>query len=208
MYRWNVFDTYDASTGFLFNDNATLFGGVHPSSWSGNATAADMTSNADVLQSLLTQKGYPGRNAMVLSDTRIQYGLTDGKVVVVLFRVQNTTAAPIDWTPHFWYSCNRQSRGAASIALNGVNAFVDCVVGAANMATSGSLANVTLSIPANHTSTVVFVSTSGTALSLGNVQFFQPTVAGFVDDSLALPAGLSFVDDLDTMSAAPPAPAF
>ncbi|MGZ4779717.1 MAG: hypothetical protein ACXV5L_11000, partial [Thermoanaerobaculia bacterium] len=195
MYRWNVFDTFDSGTGaWLFGNNAALFGGVSPQSWTdGNATAAAITADKDVQQSLLTQKGYPGRNAMVVSDTRVEYGSTDGKVVVILFRVQNTTSSPITWNAHFWYSCERQFAEAASVALNGVNVFVD------HTESSGKLAIVPLTIPANRTSTVVFVSTSGTPWSpLSNSQWFRSTVAGFIDNSLALPAGLNFVDDLDT----------
>ena len=195
MYRWNVFATFDHPTvSWLFANNPTMFGGVAPSAWSdGSAVAGSVASDKDVQRSLLTQKGYPGRNALVLSDTRLQFGSNDGKLVVTLFRVRNTTAAPINWQAHFWYSCYRPWGEVASVALNGVNVFVD------NGSTSGKLAVVNLPIPPNRTSTVVFVAGSGTPVSFANnSHWVRATVAGFIDDSLALPTGLELVDDLDT----------
>jgi hypothetical protein len=195
MYRWNVFDTFDhPNTAWLFANNPTMFGGVAPSAWSdGFALAGSVAADKDVQRSLLTQKGYPGRNAMVLSDTRVQFGSNDGKLVVTLFRVKNTTGAPITWQAHFWYSCYRPWGEVASIALNGVNVFTD------NGSTSGSLAAVNLPIPPNRTSTVVFVAGSGVPVSFANNNHWvRATVAGFIDDSLALPTGLELVDDLDT----------
>jgi hypothetical protein len=197
MYRWNVFDTFDhPNVTWLFANNPTMFGGVAPSAWSdGFALAASVAADKDVQRSLLTQKGYPGRNAMVLSDTRLQFGSNDGKLVVTLFRVRNTTADPINWQAHFWYSCYRPWGEVASAALNGVNVVVDN----AGCSTSGKLAVVTLPIPPNRTSTVIFVSASGVPTSFANNNHWvRPTVAGFIDDSLALPTGLELVDDLDT----------
>jgi len=197
MYRWNVFDTFDhPNVTWLFANNPTMFGGVAPSAWSdGFALAASVAADKDVQRSLLTQKGYPGRNAMVLSDTRLQFGSNDGKLVVTLFRVRNTTADPINWQAHFWYSCYRPWGEVASAALNGVNVVVDN----AGCSTSGKLAVVTLPIPPNRTSTVIFVSASGVPTSFANNNHWvRPTVAGFIDDSLSLPTGLELVDDLDT----------
>jgi len=197
MYRWNVFDTFDhPNTSWLFANNPTMFGGVAPQAWSdGFALAASVAADKDVQRSLLTQKGYPGRNALVLSDTRLQFGSNDGKLVVTLFRVRNTTADPINWQAHFWYSCYRPWGEVASAALNGVNVVVDN----AGCSTSGKLAVVTLPIPPNRTSTVIFVSASGVPTSFANNNHWvRPTVAGFIDDSLSLPTGLELVDDLDT----------
>jgi hypothetical protein len=158
------------------------------------ALAGSISPDKDVQRSFLTQKGYPGRNALVYSDTRLQYGSNDGKLVVILFRVKNTTMNPINWQAHFWYSCYRTWSEVASVALNGTNVFTD-----STCSTSGKLATVDLLIPANRTSTAIFVSASGTPISFAsNNHYVRDTVAGFIDDSLALPAGLQFVDDLDT----------
>jgi hypothetical protein len=111
----------------------------------------------------------------------------------MLFRVQNTTAADLTWNAHFWYSCDPQLNELASAAVNGSSAWV------ATTATSGAMKVVPITIPANRTSTVIFVAMSGIPLQSGvNGEWFRDTVAGFVDGSLNLPDGLSFVDDLDT----------
>lgn len=47
-------------------------------------------------------------------------------------------------------------------------------------------------IPANRTSTVIFVSGSAPVATT------RATLMAFSNDSLALPAGLEYVDDLDT----------
>jgi hypothetical protein len=80
MYRWNVFDTYDVSTfQWLFANNASLFGGVMPLNWTeSGATAASLTADKDLQRSMLTQKGYPGRNALVVSQSFIQHSTQDG----------------------------------------------------------------------------------------------------------------------------------
>jgi hypothetical protein len=195
MYRWNVFNTYDNPTfSWLFANSAAVFGGVTPLGWSeGSATAESLTADKDLQRSMLTQKGYPGRNALVLSDTRVQHSTQDGKLVVILFRVKNTTAQPIVWQPHFWYSANGAWGEVASVALNGVNVYTD------NTPSSGTLGTPSLPIPPNRTSTVVFVSGSGIAQFFGDSNhYYRSTVAGFIDNSLALPTGLEFADDLDT----------
>jgi hypothetical protein len=194
MYRWNVFDTYDVSTfQWLFGNSSSVFGGVMPLNWSeSGATAGSLSADKDLQRSMLTQKGYPGRNALVVSQTYVQHSTQDGRIVVILFRVKNTTAQAITWTPQFWYSSNGAWGEQASVALNGVDLFVD------NTATAGKLATPALSIPPNRTSTVVFVSGSGPAQFFGDSNNqYRATVAGFVGNSLALPAGLTFTDDLD-----------
>lgn len=193
MYRWNVFNTYDdAYVGWLFGNLPMTFGGVNPSTWMGGV-ASMITADKDMQRSLLTQKGYPGRNALVLSDTRHQFSSTDGKFVVILFRIRNTTGGVLNWQPHFWYSSYIFWGQHASIALNGALVF------ASGNATSGSLAVVNLPIPPARTSTAIFVSASGVpaAFSADNL-FLRATVAGFINDSLRLTPGLEFVDDLDT----------
>jgi hypothetical protein len=196
VYRWNVFDTYDNGSGaWLFNNASDLFGGVNPSSWTdNNAVASSISSSKDVQRALFTRKGYPGKNALVLSDTRIQVSTTDGKIVAVLFRVNNSTASSIPWTLQFWYSAYQGWGEVASVALNGVSQSMST-----SEQTSGTSASVQLSIPAGRTSTVIVVSSSGgPPLSVGGTLFERATVLGFINNSLDLPAGLAFVDDLET----------
>ena len=195
VYRWNVFSTYNEAAGFMMNNSPDFFGGLVPSMWTdGNGTAQMMSADKNVLRALFTQKAYPGANALVYADTFMQYSSTNGKVVAALFRVRNTTAAAITWTPFFWHTCFASWQEAASVAVNGVNQFQS--VGN-NCSPSGSLVTVPMSIPPNRTSTVIFVSTSSPPFSV-SFAGIRTVLMAFGNNSLALPTGLEFIDDLDT----------
>jgi hypothetical protein len=193
-YRWNVFSTWDVAAGnWLLGNTANLTGGVAPSTWAYSfATAAQLSSDKEVLRALFTQKGYGGANALVYADNYVQYSHPYScKVALALFRVKNSTASSIAWTPYFWYTAYSGYNKLASVALNGVNLWTS------NGGPGTLSANVVVNIPASRTSTVVFVSNA--SLPAGVSGFFvQTTLLGFYNNSLALPAGLQFVDDLDT----------
>jgi hypothetical protein len=94
----------------------------------------------------------------------------------------------IPWTPNWYTTCFSGWGEMASLAVNGVSVWTS-----GNCNPTVQLAQ-TLSIPANRTSTVVFVaSSSGPAGS-------RSLLLAFINNSLDLPAGLEFVDDLDTAS--------
>jgi hypothetical protein len=196
VYRWNVFGTYDNGgfgAWFLGNDTA-LFGGVQPSNWTdANATASNLSSNKDVLRALFTNKGYPGKNALVYAETYTQFSSTTSRMVVSLFRVQNTTVSPINWTVRFAYTCYGGWSEIASAALNGVSVMTANTTCAAG----GQQTDIVLSIPENRVSTVIFVSASNQGVSTGSV-VARAVLHGFTNNSLDLPAGLQFVDDLET----------
>jgi hypothetical protein len=202
VYRWNVFNTFDnIQAGFLFGNSPAMFGGVAPNLWTdGGALASQISDNKEIQRTLFTQKGYPGTSALVYANTHYQLSSTDGQVVVVMFRVKNTTNAAITWSPTFWFSAYGPFAEFASAAVNGVSVFSTT----AAAATSGASTIVTVPIAANQISTVIFVSTSGfpgttTATAAGGLPvYFRATVMGFTNGGLALPAGLVFLDDLDT----------
>jgi hypothetical protein len=184
-YRWATFSTYEQSTGWALGNDASMFGGVNPSNWTDNNYQAQlMSSDKEVLRTLFTQKGYAGKNAMIMNEDWMSYSSTNGKLVIVLFRIKNSTNADINWTPYFYYSAYDGWGERASVALNGV--------GKMNATSSGST-NLTLSIPANRVSTVIFVSTSG--LPHGGMRNCR---LAFYNNSLLLPTGLEYIDDLDT----------
>jgi hypothetical protein len=194
VYRWNVFNTYYEGHNWIFNNDASLFGGVIPAYWTdGNATAAQISSDKEVQRTLFVNKGYPGKNATVYADRFMTYSSTDGKVVVVLFRVKNNAEDFIQWPLSFRYTCYASWSEKASVALNGQNVWVE------NVSSYGDVpATVTLSIPPNRTSTVIVVSTSGPHFDTVSNGFIRVTGLAFVDDSLELPTDLEFIDDLET----------
>ena len=191
-YRWAVFDTYGNNIGnWMHSNSSELFGGVTPSTWTdGNGKASSLSSKTQSLLALFNKKGYAGHNANVWSQIYKQYSSTTGKVAMALFRVRNSTAKTITWKPHWRYTSYSGWSETASVALNGSNIWSGNCGGSLNCTTSHSL-----SIPANRTSTVVFVSTSGSEWNS-----IRGITLGFYNNSLKLPTGLEFVDDLEKKS--------
>ena len=195
-YRWNVFHTYRNGSGsdWVMGNNAAMFGGIKPSAWTdGNAYAHQVSPNRELLRTLYTRRGYATHNAMVHSDVYLQYSSTTGQVATVLFRVRNTTGGDIVWKPYIYYTSYSSWSERASAAVNGTNVWsahcnnsASCTVG------------INMTIPKNRTSTVIFVTTGSQAYSWGYSIQTRATVLGFYNNSLKLPSGLQFVDDLDT----------
>ena len=190
-YRYSAFNTYDEASGWTAGDDASLFGGVAPSSWKSNAIASQMSADKAVLRTLYTRKGYAGANALVHAETFAFYSTINTRMVTALFRIRNATAAAITWTPVIRVTAYGGYYEQASVALNGASAWTST----GGVFTSNSTpVSVALAIPANRTSTAIFVS-------MGSPQagpYTRATLLAFVNNSLALPAGLEFVDDLDT----------
>jgi hypothetical protein len=191
IYRWQVWSTYYNGCGWMMGNRAELFGGVAPSQWGdGQYYAYQMSSDKTYQQTFFTNKGYAMYNAMVYAEYWRHYSSTDSRQCAVIFRVKNTTSSAITWTPYFYYCSYTGWSEAASLTLNGANNWT-----AGNNSTS-STASVSLSIPAQRTSTIIVIAasyeecgccTSGRAVQLG-----------FYNNSLSLPTGLQFVDDLET----------
>ncbi len=189
VYRWTTFETYHEQSGWFAGNRAELHGGVQPSVWTnGNAIAQQMSADKDVLRSLFVRKGYAGRNGLLISTSYEDDSSTNGKVGVVLFRIRNTTDQPIRWSPQFYYTCYNGWAERASVALNGNDTWNS---GGQNCGTSSSV-TVNLDIPADRVSTAIFVSTTTQAWS-GR----RALLLAFYGNTLGLPDGLVYVDDLD-----------
>jgi hypothetical protein len=196
-YRYAVFDTYDQGSGWMAGNDPSLFGGIAPSAWTdGSAVASSMSSSKEVLRTLFNKKGYAGANALVVSESTHQASSTNGRVAVVLFRIRNTTAADIVWTPAFRATSYSAWGELASVAFNGAAAWSSASVGGSLVPASGPY-SVALTVPAGRVSSAIFVSTTGPAYGMGSF-LVRSLFLAFVNNSLALPAGLQFVDDLDT----------
>jgi hypothetical protein len=194
VYRWQVWSTYSNQCGWVCGNRTDLFAGVNPSSWGdGGYYATHMTSDKQLLQTFFNKKGYAVANAMVYAEYWRHYSSTDSRQCAVLFRIKNThPSSAITWTPYFYFSGGSGWSEYASLALNGAN---NWTYGNAGI---NSTVSVSLSIPANRTSTVIVISasyyecgccTAGRALGLA-----------FYNNSLSLPTYLQFVDDLDVAS--------
>jgi len=190
MYRWNAWSTYGQAHGQWYgNNDDDLFGGVMPSTWGdGNGMAYQISTNMDIIRTLFNLKGYAGKNAMVYANEWYSYSSTNSKQVGALFRIRNTTTNAIAWTIYWYRTAFGGWSERASIAVNGSNTWNS---GGTNYG-PGHSSSHTLSIPADGISTVIFIASSSS--DSGTRSCFM----GFYNDCLELPAGLEYVDDLDT----------
>ncbi|MFZ4580409.1 MAG: hypothetical protein ACOYOB_18650, partial [Myxococcota bacterium] len=194
-YRWAYFNTYvEVAEGWMRSNDGFYFGGQGPSCWTdSNCTAANLSSDKEYLRTLFTNKGYAGKNALLRSEVYYMYSSTNGPVFMSLWRIKNSTASNINWTPYWTYTAYTGWGEQASVALNGSN-----VWNSPCNSQGVCDASVTMTIPANRTSTVVFQSTGSQPWSYGYAVQVRKCFQGFYNNSLVLPAGLTFIDDLDT----------
>ncbi len=195
-YRYAFFNTYvEAAEGWMRGDNNFYFGGVAPSSWTnGNATAANISADKETLRTLFTNKGYAGKNALLWSEVYLMYSSTNSRVFLSLFRVRNTTNADINWPVYWTYTAYTPWGENSSIALNGTNVW-NSPCDSQSVCDAGPI-NVT--IPKGRTSTVIFQSTGAQPYSWGYNLQLRKIFQGFYNNSLVLPTGLEYIDDLDT----------
>lgn len=193
-YRWAMWSSYNQWNGWMMGNRSELFGGRHPSQWTdGNAMAYQVSSNSDYLRTIYTRRGPTIgtlKNAMVYANEWYSYSSTNGRTVSVLFRIRNNTGGSITWKPYWYFSSYGGWSERASVSINGSNVWHS---GGSNYGGNNGHTNHNISIPGNRTSTVIFVSTSSP--QGGGTRGCQ---LGFYNNSLVLPNGLQYVDDLDT----------
>jgi len=186
VYRWAVWSSYSQHHGWYMNNDRNMFAGVHPSQWGdGNGRAYQMSSSKDVLRTLFNKRGYGGWNTNVWAEEWYSYSSTNSRHVGVLFRIRNTKSSAVNWGTNFYYSTFGGWSEYASVARNGENMWNSggncgyCTVG------------VTISIPANRISTVIFVT------SANHPSGTRTTLLGYYNNCLRLPNNLEYVDDFD-----------
>jgi len=188
VIRWNVFDVYHAA--WSANNDSNMFGGIHPSHWDGGRYADQMSSDKEILRTLFTRRAYAKSNATLVAEAHTTYATTNAsRWAVALFRIRNTSDEALNWPVSWYYTCG-QWGGYASIARNGERIWSDT-----NNRRHQDTVNI--SIPANRISTVIFVSSDYYWTSYGNTYHWLLNLH-FYNNSLDLPAGLEYVDDLDT----------
>jgi subtilisin-like proprotein convertase family protein len=190
-YRWAVFSTYSQHDGWYFDNRAELMGGVVPQDWGDdNYRAYQMSADADVWRTLFVRRGPPIgtlKNVNVYADEWYSYSSTNSRRLAVLFRVKNNTDQAITWTPNFYYTSYSSWGERASITVNGSNTWSAGNVGPLDET------SVNLSLPANRTSSIIFMM--GSSAESGE---FRSLALAFYNNALVLPTGLEFVDDLES----------
>ncbi len=199
MYRWTSWSTYDQSHGNWYaGNNASLFGGVNPQQWGdGNARAHQISSTTDLLRTFFVRRGPPLgdlQNATIYADEYRTWSSTNSRHAAVLFRVRNSTAKNLTWKIYWYRTAYGGWSERASIAVNGSNIWDSG--GSSYGATHNSSHNLT--IPANRTSTVIFVASSSNTHHQSSQSYVRSCFLAFYNNSLKLPAGLTYVDDLAT----------
>jgi len=194
LYRYATWHSYGQWQGNWFADNRKeLFGNVHPQTWGdGHGRAYQMSSTTDILRTLYQRQGpainSSPKNATVHARTWYMYSSTDSEHSSALFRIHNTTKGNINWRPYFYMTSYHGWSERASITLNGANSWES---GGSNY--NSSIQNsVNLTIPANRTSTVIFIA--GSTPTSGS---YRTNLLAFYNNSLQLPKGLIYVDDMD-----------
>ena len=189
--RYKVFSTFEQSWTWFDNNNGRFFLGIAPQQYSdGNAVAWSISPDKNLWRAVFNQsmKIYP--NMQVWAEEHKAYSSTNGRHLVVLFRVKNTTANAINWQPQFSFTSFAGWSERTSITMNGAGTWQntgDCYAGSCTDAP-------TMAVPGNRTSSVIFVVSSGPQ----NSGEMRGLWLAFYNNSLTLPAGLEFVDDLDT----------
>lgn len=196
IYRWMVFSTYDQASGWMAANNAALFGGINPSSWSDSGATANQLGTIEEIRSLVTRKGYGGLNAVVVSNTWNHISSTNGKMAIAVFRIKNTTNASITWNVRAYQTAYAGWGERASVTVNSGLVFTS----GSSTLSAQTFQDHALSIAPNGTSTVIFTAGSNQASS-SHPNGSRSLLLAFGNDSLALPAGLEYVDDFDTATA-------
>lgn len=193
MYRYAVWSSHDQAHGWFAGDNAAMFGGVAPSTWGdGNGMAHQLSSTTEVLRTLFNRAG-PSietvQNAVVEAVEHRTYSSTNSRHAGAIFRVRNNTTNDIVWTAHWYRTAHSNWAERASLALNGQNIWDS---GGNNYGATFGASNA-ITIPKSRTSTVVFIAASSPPSGE-----YHATFLAFYNNSLKLPDGLEFVDDLDS----------
>ncbi|MBL0277101.1 MAG: hypothetical protein IPQ24_13595 [Anaeromyxobacter sp.] len=194
-FRYAVFDTFDVTANApMSGDDASQFGGIPPSSWGGTGQPYLMSSDKEVLRTLFNKKGWARSNAMIVSEQCSSPSGSNRRVALVLFRIRNTTGAPITWIPNFRVTAYGGWGDWVGMAMNGVEVWNNQGQTILPNAPSNG---ATLSVPAGRVSTVILNSVTSSPTQVGGI-YYRGLVLAFTGQTLNLPAGLEYVDDLDT----------
>eukprot|EP00039_Didymoeca_costata_P001592 m.53576 g.53576 ORF g.53576 m.53576 type:complete len:436 (+) comp10873_c0_seq1:86-1393(+) len=194
VYRVAWFQTYNNGPVGWFDQNRNRgFGGVSPHDWTdGNARADRLGNDFKYLQSLFTRKQTASKyGAQVCAENFMMYSSTTGRMCGALFRIKNTKNVAITWSVKWVFTAYSGWSERASVALNRQNIYESGCSGHCET-------TVQVQVPASKTSTVIFMAgSSGNGWGWNNIHL-RANINMIVDDSLALPDGLEYVDDLDT----------
>jgi len=188
VYRWAVWSTYNQANGQWYaGNNANMFGGIHASTWGdGNGHAGQLSGDKNVQRGLFNKRGYMGWQGTVWAEEWYYYSSTNSRHIGALFRIKNTESRSIRWRVVFHYTGWSGWGEQAGVNFNGRNMW-----NTGNNCGAHCTATVNFDVPADRTSTMIFVVASNSPSGT------RTTYLAFRENTLRLPSGLEYVDDMD-----------
>ena len=191
VLRYGVFSTFDQPTGgWNYGNGGSWTLGIAPSTWTdGGAKIWSISTDKNLWRQVLTKSMPIYPSMAVLQDHWYDPSSTNGHVLIVLFRVKNTTGSAINWSPAFIHTNCGSWAEHSSLTINGAGNWShtgDCY------GSSNCTSQPTVSVPPNRVSSVMMAVMSG----CGGGSRSQ--ILAFYGNTLTLPTGLTYVDDLDT----------
>jgi len=197
VYRIGKWWSYNPRVSWFDSNSPDMFGGVNPSRWSdGNARADMMANNWKQLKALFTKKETADKyGANMCSEAYGQFTSTTGFTCGVIFRIKNTGTRSVRWAPAVTMTSWHGWSETASISLNGNNLIGnrDCN----HMCRFSPSMDIPANSAGNRISTVIFISTG--SYEYNHYSRWRATLLIFRANSLALPNGLEYVDDMDVL---------
>jgi hypothetical protein len=194
VFRWNTFSTYNQNCCWLDRDRTRAFGGVRPQQWGdGNYKANDMTSDITVLKRLFNRQmtGDAGMGANVCIENWMMPHSTDDRRCMALFRIKNTETAEKTWSVNWSFTGWSGWGNQASVAVNKQNVWNgNCH----HFCDRDENLKMAANARGDRVNTVIFVA--GGTHPYGHYNHYRSLMLTF--NSLNLPDGLEFVDDMET----------
>ncbi len=188
------FQTHSAAGGWYAGNDTNPYGGVNPSNWTdGSAVAANIANDLNAIRSMFGTRRAISGNANVCSETWVNTSTTTSRMCGAVFRINNPTNADITWPISFYYSAWGSYGEQASVTINGANTWQSN-----NDSWPNAAASVNVVVPKGRISTVVVISASSPQYAAQQRNNFL----AFYNNSLDLPTGLSYVDDLESATGA------
>ncbi len=189
-----AWQTMSNGADWYCGNNAQCYAGINPNGWTdGNAVASSIGNDLNLIKNLFGFRRAISANANVCSETWDNYSSSTGRVCGAVFRVNNPTNADITWPISFYYTAYSGWGEQASVSINGANNWQSN-----NDSWPNAAATVNVAVPKGRISTVIVISPSSP--QFGNSQ--RNNFLAFYSNSLKLPAGLSYVDDLESATGA------
>jgi len=193
LYRFATWSTYcEYSSTYYGNDDAMLFGGIKPSEWVSAADAGDLDYTADVLRAFYNREGpmitedTELKNSMIFGNTWVSSSTNNGQFASALFRIMNENSEETVWPVKL--RCTSWSNHQCSIAVNGQ---LHWSSSKQSRNANDKVETELLLQPGMNTVVIV----AGSTEQEGSYST-RSLLLAFVDNSLDLPAGLSYQDDL------------